>query len=199
MTDDPRIILASQSPRRAELLRGLGLEFEIRTVPIDEDVDIPDPKEHVSVLSRNKAEAVSERIQSGLVIGADTIVYHDGAILGKPEDPANAIRMLRKLSGQTHQVFTGLTLILNHEKTLTDVVSTDVTFRTLTDPEIEAYVASEEPLDKAGAYGIQGRAGLFVESIQGCYFNVVGFPIARFYERMGELLNSRSIALFFNR
>lgn len=197
MTDKLRLILASKSPRRAELFRQLGLNFEVLTVPVDEDVDIPDPAEHVIHLSRIKAEAVAEKIRSGLVVGADTIVYHDGKILGKPADSDEAVRMLRKLSGQTHQVYTGFTLILNHDRVCTDSVCTDVTFRVLSDREIEAYVASKEPLDKAGAYGIQGRAGLFVQSIQGCYFNVVGFPISRFYERMEEMLNSGTIRLFF--
>ncbi|NQT24473.1 septum formation protein Maf [candidate division KSB1 bacterium] len=197
MTDKLRLILASKSPRRAEIFRQLGLEFEILTVPINENVEITDPVEHVTVLSKRKAEAVSETVQSSLVVGADTIVYNDGKILNKPSNPDDAICMLRRLSGQTHQVYTGFTLILNNDQKRTDVVTTDVTFKALSDAEIEAYVASEEPLDKAGGYGIQGRAGLFVQSIHGCYFNVVGFPIARFYERMGELLNSENIGLFF--
>lgn len=198
MTDNIRLILASKSPRRAELFRQLGLKFEILTVPVNENVIISDPVEHVIYLSRIKAEAVTETIRSGLVIGADTIVYHDGIILGKPANSEDAVRMLRKLSGQTHQVYTGFTLILNHDQVRSDVVCTDVTFRVLSEKEIGAYVATKEPLDKAGAYGIQGRAGLFVQAIHGCYFNVVGFPIARFYEQMGEMLNSETIPMFFD-
>lgn len=197
MTDRIPLILASKSPRRAALFKQAGLKFEICTVPVNEDVNIQDPVDHVSILSRMKAEAVAEHVQNGLVVGADTIVYHENEILGKPENPADAIRMLLQLSGQTHQVYTGFTMILNHEKEITDVVCTDVKFRELSRDEIESYVASGEPLDKAGAYGIQGRGGVFVESIQGCYFNVVGFPVPRFYERMGELFNSEEVEFFF--
>lgn len=197
MHDNLRLILASKSPRRAALFRQLGLTFEIVTVPIDEKLDIPDPEAHVSVLSGKKAEAAAETIQSGLIVGADTVVCHNGIILGKPGDPEEAVRMLRTLSGQTHQVYTGFTLIRPPDRRLTDVVCTDVTFRQLSDTEIRAYVASGDPLDKAGAYGIQGKAGLFVREIRGCYFNVVGFPISRFYERMEEMFNSGTIHLFF--
>lgn len=198
MSDDLRLILASKSPRRAALLRQIGLEFTVRTASVDEDTDIADPEEHVSVLSRKKAEAVAETEPYAWVIGADTIVCLDGEILGKPRDAGDASRMLRRLSGRAHQVYTGFTLIPGRDRIRTDVVCTDVTFRDLSENEILAYAASGEPMDKAGAYGIQGRAALFVRSVNGCYFNVVGFPVARFYERMRELLDSRTLHhLFF--
>ena len=162
---------------------------------MDED-DVADlgPEEHVRVLSHRKAEAVFRTVDSGVVIGADTIVYYQGRILGKPADADNAFAMLRLLSGKTHQVYTGLTLAETGGASLTDVVRTDVTFRELEPWEIQAYIETGGPMDKAGAYGIQERAGLFVSGIKGCYFNVVGFPLSRFIMMLKEIWHENEIA-----
>jgi septum formation protein len=177
----PALILASASPRRRELLAQAGFTFEV--IP----TDIPelrkpgeDPIRFVTRLAREKAEAVAAThavTPDTLVLGADTIVVVDEEVLGKPEDAADAARMLRLLSGQTHQVITGLCLARGRERQRAAEV-TFVRFLTLSDQEIHDYVATGEPLDKAGAYAIQGRAGRWMPRIHGCYFNVVGLPIA---------------------
>ena len=174
-------ILASASPRRRELLAQAGFTFEV--VPADvPEVQKPgeDPIHFVTRLAREKAEAVAAThtlTPDTLVLGADTIVVVDEEILGKPRDEADAARMLRQLSGKTHQVITGVCLAKGRERQRAAEV-TFVRFNTLSDPEIDAYVATGEPLDKAGAYAIQGRAGRWVPRIHGCYFNVVGLPLA---------------------
>ena len=174
-------ILASASPRRRELLAQAGFTCEV--VPADvPEVQKPgeDPIHFVTRLAREKAEAVAAThalTPDTLVLGADTIVVVDEEILGKPRDEPDAARMLRALSGKTHQVITGVCLAKGRERQRAAEV-TFVRFNTLSDPEIDAYVATGEPLDKAGAYAIQGRAGRWVPRIHGCYFNVVGLPLA---------------------
>ncbi|MBI1803186.1 MAG: septum formation inhibitor Maf [Ignavibacteria bacterium] len=179
-----KLILASGSPRRRHLLNQLGLEFEARESGADEENNVPNnPGDHVRILSERKARAVADDVGDGIVIGADTIVVLDGAILGKPKDPRHAVAMLSMLSGRTHEVYTGFTLLdCSSKKKRSAVEVTKVTFRQLMLQEIEEYVASGSPLDKAGAYGIQDDYGaVFVESIHGCFYNVVGFPLSRFY------------------
>lgn len=172
------IILASQSPRRKELLGLLNIPFSVRVADIDETLEEALPvAEAVARLSRRKAEAIS-RQGADIVIAADTVVVCDGAVLGKPKDEEDAYRMLRMLSGRQHQVMTGLT-VLQDEKAVSHTEITDIFFRDLTDTEIRAYIATKDPMDKAGAYGIQNGAALFVEKIHGDYFNVVGLPVCR--------------------
>jgi septum formation protein len=175
------LVLASASPRRRELLAQAGFTFDVFTADVPE-VRKPgeDPIRFVSRLAREKAEAVAERHAvppDTIVLGADTIVLVDDEILGKPQDQADAARMLRLLSGRTHQVITGVCLVKGRERQRAAEV-TFVRFHTLSEKEIEAYVATGEPMDKAGAYAIQGRAGRWVPRIHGCYFNVVGLPLA---------------------
>lgn len=175
---EEKIILASASPRRREMMAFITNEFEIKTSDVDETIeDGTSPENAVMQLSYKKAKAVSENYCGRIVIGADTIVVCDGKILGKPENRENAEEMLRMLSGRTHQVLTGVT-ITDGEKTDTFFVKSDVTFFDLSDKDISAYVASGEPDDKAGAYAIQGKGSLFVEKINGDYFNIVGFPVS---------------------
>ncbi len=186
-----RLVLASLSPRRAHLLRLLGVAFDVIPSHIPEDqINDDRPNEIVTALSRAKAMEVARNIPDGLIIGADTIVVLDGKILGKPETPAEAVEMLRELSGCEHKVYTGFTIVETptmrevsaYEKTL-------VRFRTLQPREIEEYVASGSPMDKAGAYGIQDDFGaIFVESITGCFYNVVGFPLTKFYTTLQKFL-----------
>jgi septum formation protein len=191
--DERKLILASASPRRAELLRQAGFRFLIRAFDVDETGVSSDPVEHVRMLSQRKARTAAAHLESGLIIGADTIVYHGNRILGKPEDAGEARSMLSELSGQTHQVYTGITLLEAGGRELTAFECTDVTFRLLSAREIDRYVRSGGPMDKAGAYGIQEQAGLFVSKIRGCYFNVVGFPIARFYEMLKTMADESEI------
>ena len=170
------IILASQSPRRQELLKLITSDFEIKVSNVDET--LPDkitPKEAVMYLSKIKAKPFADG--DDIVIGADTIVALDGKILGKPKSEENAREMLRFLSDRTHSVFTGVTLA-SDKKTKTFAVETKVKFFELTNEEIDAYIKTKEPFDKAGAYGIQGYGSLLVEKIDGDYFNVVGLPVS---------------------
>ena len=180
-----KLILASQSPRRRELLGLLGIPFEIRVPNADETMDpTGEPAQQVALVSRRKAEA-TPREEDAVVIAADTIVVCDGKILGKPKDPEDAARMLRLLSGRTHQVMTGLT-VLYQDKVCSHTEVTQVTFRELSDSEILRYVRSGEPMDKAGAYGIQGGAALFAQGICGDYYNVVGLPVCRLVQVLQE-------------
>lgn len=172
------IILASGSPRRKELLTQMGLTFQVVVSDADETVDqaLP-PAEQVCIISRRKAEATAGLVgPDKLVIAADTIVALDGAVMGKPHSREEAMEMLSRLSGNTHEVYTGFTL-QQGQRVLTQVERTAVTFRTLTEREIAAYVDTGEPMDKAGAYGIQGLGSLLVRGIQGDYFNVMGLPV----------------------
>lgn len=208
-----KLILASKSPRRKELLALGGYTFEIVTSGVNEDTDIKDPALVVEELSKRKAldvlrivvterdDLVDEKLGFYQVIGADTIVAVDGEILGKPKDEADAFCMLQKLQGRTHQVFSGVTLVSVCEGvTKQDVMEnglreeylvrktfhekTDVTFYPMTEEEIRAYIATGDPMDKAGAYGIQSKAAKYVKSIQGDYNNVVGLPLARLYHEL---------------
>ena len=174
----PEIILASQSPRRRELLTQMGLPFRVVVADIDEHMDQPlPPHALVEAISLDKARAVGAQVGPGpIVIAADTVVALDGVLLGKPADEPDARRMLRMLSGRQHQVYTGFT-VLQGERTLSQSEETLVSFRPLTDGEIDRYIATGEPMDKAGAYGIQGLGSLLVEGIRGDYFNVMGRPV----------------------
>ena len=185
-----RLILASASPRRRELLEMLGVKnFEI--IPaLGEELPHPElsPAELVRELSRAKAAEVAAAVDDpkAVVIGADTVVSVDGAVLGKPKDASDAVRMLRLLSGRTHEVFTGVT-VLRGDEVYTASERTAVRFRVLKEREIDAYVATGEPLDKAGAYGAQGKASLFVEGIEGDFFNVMGLPVCLLGKILGKL------------
>jgi septum formation protein len=179
------LVLASASPRRRELLAQAGFTFEVHPAHIPEDpTPNEDPIAYVVRLAREKAQAVFDQLSANpetasnlAVLGADTTVTLDNHILGKPEDAADAARMLRLLSGRTHRVITGVALVTATSAEVAAEV-TAVRFLTLSDEEIEAYIATGEPMDKAGAYAIQGRAARWIPRIEGCYFNVVGLPIA---------------------
>ena len=175
-----KLILASQSPRRRELLARMGLDFTVISPRIDEDsFTDPDPAALVRTLSREKALAVAkDQDPETLVIAADTVVVLDGQALGKPGDEAGAAAMLSALSGRSHEVYTGVT-VCQGDRAVSEAECTRVTFRPLTGEEIRHYVATGEPMDKAGAYGIQGFGSLLVEGIRGDYFNVVGLPVCR--------------------
>jgi septum formation protein len=179
-----KIVLASRSPRRQILLRQLGLTFEVCESGVDESFDErQSPADHVNILSHRKATDVGQKYSDALVIGADTIVVLDDIILGKPVNPDEANRMLSALSGRTHRVYTGFTILDRpSNQFLADYAVTEVTFRKLIPYEIDAYVRTGSPMDKAGAYGIQDDYGaVFVEKIDGCFYNVVGFPVTKFY------------------
>ena len=184
-----RLILASGSPRRRELLTSMGYTFEIISPDVDEHVEGP-AREVVGILAERKGAAVAAAQENGIVIAADTLVAYDGKALGKPVDAADAKRMLLLLSGRTHEVFTGVAIFdAATGKKSVRVVRTGVTFRALTDAEIDAYIATDEPMDKAGAYAIQGGAHGFVESFEGPYENVIGFPVRDVREMLGEFLH----------
>lgn len=175
-----RLVLASASPRRRELLSQAGFQFEVRPAHVNEDVDPnEDPIAYVVRLAREKAQVVYDQLADpeATVLGADTTVTLDGHILAKPEDASDAARMLRMLSGRTHRVTTGVA-ITTAVGTEVAAEVTGVQFLTLNQEEIAAYVATGEPMDKAGAYGIQGYAAKWIPRIEGCYFNVVGLPVA---------------------
>ena len=181
-----RLILASGSPRRRELLSLMGYTFEIIVPDVDENVS-GHARDIVGILSQRKAQAVADSVDHGLVIASDTLVSLDGVPLGKPEDEADAHRMLSSLSGRTHEVFTGVTIIDSaSKKSLTEVVRTGVSFRELSSAEIDAYIAGGEPMDKAGAYAIQGGASKFVDGLDGSFENVVGFPVAEIQQMINQ-------------
>jgi len=178
------IVLASASPRRSELMALAGISCSIVPADICEDA-LPDeqPAEHVMRLSREKAQAVAERAEGRFFIGADTIVVLDGKIMGKPVDEVQAFEMLAALSGHIHQVITGITVFDREaDACLTGSVCTEVLFKTLTEQEIRDYIATGCPMDKAGAYAIQGGAVHFIRSINGSYTNVIGLPMTELYE-----------------
>lgn len=184
-----RVILASSSPRRADLLSQIGLTFEIYPSDIEEpsfngSITPASATEHLASM---KAKSVAERYTEGVIIGADTLVAYKNELIGKPDNPEHARSILKKLSGNKHKVVTGVCLInveLSKEITWNEV--TKVYFRELNPVEIEEYVNCGEPLDKAGAYGIQGRGAAFVNRIEGCYFNVVGLPLASLIEQLSD-------------
>ncbi len=179
-----RLILASQSPRRKYLLKQAGIEFDVIPSQFDESrVPPDDPVRYTGTLSRAKADDVAAQYPDRWIIGADTIVLINGEILGKPEDKNAARTMLEQLSGQTHQVYTGYTICRRFQKKhVTDVIRTDVTFKKLTKTEIEWYIHTDEPFDKAGAYAIQGLGTFLVKRINGSYTNVVGLPVCEVIE-----------------
>jgi len=184
------IVLASQSPRRRELMARITTDFEVKVSEVDEI--LPEgtaPEDTAAYLAELKASAVAAECHDKTVIGADTVVILDGEVLGKPHDPADAERMLRALSGKTHTVITGC-CIISHGQRSTFSEETKVVFYPLSDKDIAEYIATGEPFDKAGAYGIQGYGSLLVRGIEGDFFNVVGFPVGRLnieLKRMGAI------------
>jgi septum formation protein len=179
-----KLILASASPRRAQVLRDAGLDFQIISSALDETpFDGESPQDLVRRLAENKAHLVAHRaIAPALIIAADTVVAVDSRTFGKPRDASEAREMLRQLAGRTHSVHSGLAVIRLPDETLRlELETTQVSFAPLSDHEIAAYISSGEPFDKAGAYAVQGRGGRFITRIEGCYFNVVGLPLARLY------------------
>ena len=187
------IILASNSPRRKELLRQVGVSFTVDPADVDERPFPGErPEDYAVRVALDKARVAAARSKNGVIIAADTIVVVDDTILGKPADRNDAERMLTVLSGRVHRVITGLAVIdAASGKTMTNSAVTSVWFRDLSQQEIQSYIAGGEPLDKAGAYGIQGKGALLVKQIEGCYFNVVGLPLSL----LGELLRKFGISL----
>ena len=184
-----KIILASASPRRRELLDQIGVCFHVQPACGEEKITSSDPKEVVEELSAQKAEEVADTQKEGdwLVIGADTVVSSKGQILGKPGTGENAFRMLSMLEGNTHEVYTGVTLCWSYagkKEKLTFAEKTEVTMYPMTEAEIRDYIKTGEPMDKAGAYGIQGKCAAFIKKISGDYNNVVGLPVARIYQEL---------------
>lgn len=191
-----QVILASNSPRRKELLRGLGIDFEVRTLP-DIDESYPETLKRGDIplyISKEKADAYRKDIKEDeLVITADTIVWLEGEVLGKPRDREDAIRMLKKISRKTHQVYTGVTLTTKHQQR-SFVVETSVRFAPLREEDIVFYVDTYHPLDKAGAYGVQEWIGYIgVEGLEGSYYNVMGLPVQRLYRELKTFLNPSAL------
>ena len=188
-----KLILASSSPRRAAYLKELGIEFRKIAPDVDETLRRGEsPRAYVRRLALEKASAVAERHPKSWVVGADTTVVLDNAVVGKPRDPADARKMLRRLSGRPHRVLSGIALVRAETSAAESAVSsTRVFIRPLSETEIRWYVATGEPLDKAGAYGAQGKGGLLVSRVEGSFSNVVGFPLEKFY----ELVNACGIRL----
>ncbi|HVB08437.1 MAG TPA: Maf family protein [Candidatus Acidoferrales bacterium] len=194
MTHKSKVILASSSPRRAEILRNAGFDFNVVLAHVDESRHPSErAPDYVRRLAEGKARTVARQLAKGFaddstfIIGADTIVVIGNEILGKPSSAANAREMLRRLSGQTHEVLTGLSVLRGNSASRTAVEVTRVTFAALSKQEIEDYIATGEPFDKAGAYAIQGCGGKFISRVEGCYFNVMGLPLARLYLLLCEI------------
>ena len=187
--DAPHLILASQSPRRRYLLEQAGLEFEVIPSHFDEDsVQLTTPADHVKTLAGKKAEEIADRFPGSWVIGADTIVTIDDTVLGKPGHLDEARQMLERLSGQRHLVLTGYAIVCKRKQArIVDVIQTDVEFKSLTASEIEWYIHTDEPFDKAGAYAIQGLGTFLVRRINGSYTNVVGLPVCEVIETLIEM------------
>ena len=187
-----KIILASASPRRRELLTQIGLDFEVMVSETEEKITSTEPQKVVEELSAQKAEAVWEKLAQNrnIVLGADTVVACDGKILGKPADTETAVSMLRMLQGRAHEVYTGVTVIYgenDEKKVLTFHEKTTVHFYPMTAAQIREYVATGDPMDKAGAYGIQGFCARYIRGIEGDYNNVVGLPAGRVYQELHGL------------
>jgi septum formation protein len=181
------LVLASSSPRRREILTNAGIPFTVRIAPVDESYFAgEDPMDYVRRVAQWKASAAPAG-PAEIVLGADTTVVADGAILGKPDDAADAQRMLERLSGRRHEVLTGICLKRGAD-TVVDHAVTAVWFAPLTTAEIAAYVATGEPTDKAGAYAIQGIASRYIDRVEGCYFNVVGLPVSLVYRHYAKLM-----------
>jgi septum formation protein len=183
-----KLILASGSPRRKELLTAAGWEFESIVAGIDESVRPgEEPAAYVQRLARSKADEVAAKLSHGLVLGADTTVVVENQILGQPRDDADAKRMLSLLNGKWHEVLTGVALVRVGGESRVEYETTRVRFARMTEREVDWYITTGEARGKAGAYGIQGAAGLFIEEIQGDYFNIVGLPIRLVYELAGQV------------
>lgn len=191
-----KLILASQSPRRQELLAMLGLPFEVLVSDTDETITQTDPAKAVEILSARKAEAVACQVTDAIIIGADTVVSVDEKILGKPKNKEEAREMITLLQGRRHMVYTGVTIQESKEggQICTFSEGTRVNIAPMSQGEIESYIAGKEPYDKAGAYGIQGIFGKFIEGIEGDYYNVVGLPVHRLYEEMKKFSIVRLMA-----
>ena len=190
-----KLVLATQSPRRITLLRQIGLPFEHRGSSVEEKMDpLRSPEENARRLALLKAEDIARSTRDGWVVGADTIVVLDGAILGKPVDPDDAKRMLRLLSGKEHLVYTAIAIIdMPSRRQFVEHEITRVRFRVLDDDEIGEYVAGGSPMDKARAYGIQDDYGaIFVERVEGCFYNVMGFPLTKFIVTLRKIQSSSS-------
>lgn len=188
---DLQIYLASKSPRRKKLLKQLGINFKSFSVDLNEEIfDGEHPAQTVRRLALHKSEAAVQKVENGIVITADTIVVLNKEIIGKPQDEKDAFKILSKLSGKTHTVFTGFVVKnLNNGKSIVDYEKTKVTFRKLSAKEIRDYIKTGSPCDKAGAYGIQDDFGaVFVKRIDGCYYNVVGLPLSKLYNSLIEIL-----------
>ncbi len=176
----PKILLASTSPRRASLLELLELDFEVVPQKVDEAYRAEEgPEEYVQRLALEKAQAVMEQGYNGLILGADTVVVLDGKVIGKPRDKDDAFSMIKRLAGRIHMVYTGVALYEpKQDIEIVDCAQTMVKMSALKNHEAENYIKTREPLDKAGAYGIQGIGGSLIEEVKGCYFNVVGLPLS---------------------
>ncbi|HCY77800.1 MAG TPA: septum formation protein Maf [Ignavibacteriales bacterium] len=186
-----KIFLASKSPRRRKLLNQLNLKFKSFSVEMDEMIYKNEiPSKAVIRLSKEKLDLAKVRVKNGVIITADTIVVLNKMILGKPENKKDAFRILKLLSGKTHTVYTGYSIYNSaNNKTISEYEKTKVTFRVLTNEEIEDYIQGGSPMDKAGAYGIQDDFGaVFIKKINGCYYNVVGLPLAKFYHSLLKIL-----------
>ncbi|MDO4568257.1 MAG: nucleoside triphosphate pyrophosphatase [Clostridia bacterium] len=178
-----QLILASASPRRQELFKMLKLDFVAIPSNAEEDIAPCEPWDYVCKLAELKAQSVKRGRRGCCVVGCDTVVYLDGEIIGKPRDEGDAYGILSKLSGRTHAVYTGLSVVTD-ERSITQYDRTDVTFCKLSDEEILRYIATGEPMDAAGAYGMQGVGGVFVEKIDGCSFTVIGLPVPKLYRAL---------------
>ena len=191
MLNNKKVILASASPRRKEILKLVGINFIQIPADVDETILLSDhsnPKRFVKKITMQKCKTVYEKLDSDcIVIAADTIVYSNKKILGKPKNQQEAIIYLKQLSGKKHIVYTGIAIAYDF-RYVYDVAKTYVTFKNLSDEEISEYISCKEPMDKAGAYGIQGLGAQFVENISGCYFNVMGLPINIFYNLISSLI-----------
>lgn len=185
------IYLASKSPRRRKLLRQLRIKFKSFAVDTNEEVRAGEkPYLAVKRIATEKMLVAKQKVKKGIIITADTIVFLDNRVLGKPKNEKDAFRMLKELSGRTHRVYSAYCIHNTvNNKTITEYVKTDVTFRKLSEQEIEEYIKSGSPMDKAGAYGIQDDFGaVFIERINGCYYNVVGLPLSKFYHALLRIL-----------
>ncbi|HHV74058.1 septum formation inhibitor Maf [Thermoanaerobacterium sp. PSU-2] len=185
------IVLASGSPRRKEILSNIGVDFSVMISDVEEVTDEKEPEKIVMDLSRKKASFVAEKLSGDfLIIGADTVVFADGIVLGKPKDKSDAFNMLKVLSGRWHQVYTGVTVIsLKQNKIVTEYEKTDVYIKSLSDEMIFSYIEKGEYIDKAGSYAIQGYGSLIVDKINGDYYNVVGLPISKLHDILSREFN----------
>lgn len=191
---DKKVILASNSPRRRELLRQIGIEPKVIPSQIEEKAVSRIPEEMVMELSSQKAEDVADRVPEGVVvIGADTIVVVDGMILGKPKNHEDAYTMVKQIQGRSHEVYTGVTLICKEKQSrrISFTEKTEVQVYPMTEEEIRNYAVSQEPMDKAGAYGIQGVFAAYIEGIHGDYNNVVGLPVGRVCQEWKKLMTDK--------